>query len=63
MANESDKESRSEYEQRFTKLEMQAIDISWKMSILMADLESKFGPFYDFGGSISMIGFIRKIES
>ena len=57
-----DNKATNDYEQRFTKLEIQIIDISFNMSILMVALESKFGPFDDFGGSKSKIGLEGNLE-
>jgi len=54
--NESGEESTGEYEEQLTKLEIQVVDISRNMSILMAALESKFGPFGYYGGSNSEVG-------
>ena len=51
MVNECGEEVIGNYEKWFTNMEIQAIDISHKISILLAYLESKFGPFNDFGGS------------
>ena len=50
------------YKKQFTKLDIQVIDISHNMSILMAALESKFGPVNDFGISNSYIGSKGKLE-
>ena len=50
----------NDYEQQFTKIEIQVINISRKMSIFMLDLDRKFGPFGDFGGSNSNIGLEGK---
>ena len=56
MEDESGEGSRGEYEERFTKLEIQVIDISCNMLILMETLEINFGPFGDFGVSNLEIG-------
>ena len=56
MADEFGEGLVDDYEQLFTKLEIQVADISSNMSILMAALESKFGPFGYYGGSNSEVG-------
>ena len=44
-----------DYEQQFTNCEIQVVDISCNKSILVVDLERKFGTFGDFGGYTSNI--------
>ena len=51
MEDEFNEESRGKYEQLFTKLEIQVVDISCNMSILMVDIEIKFISFGNFEGS------------
>ena len=43
-------------EERFSKLEAQASNISHNMAILMEALEIKFEPFEEFGSSNSKVG-------
>ena len=50
MTDESVQGATNDYEQHFTKLEIQVVDISHNMSILMVELESKFVPFGYFQG-------------
>ena len=51
MEDKSGEEVIGDYEQRFTKMEIQVTDISHNMPILMTTLKSMFGPSCDFGGS------------
>ena len=62
MSGESIQGAANNYEQRFSTLEIEVVDISHKMSIAMATLEREFGPFGDFGGSNSNFGLEGKIE-
>ena len=62
MVDESGVGSKDDHEKLFTKMEIQVTDISNNMSILMAALESKFGPVNDFGRSNSYIGSKGKLE-
>ena len=50
MVDESSEGGSGDYERQFKKMELQVVGITLNILILMVALESKFGPFSDFGG-------------
>jgi hypothetical protein len=51
MVDEYSNNPWDESKEIFSNLEGQVTNISCNMDILMVDLENKFGPFREFGGS------------
>ena len=53
MVDEYSESPRDDSDERFSKLELHVVEISCNMTILIVDIESKFGSFKGFGGSNS----------
>jgi hypothetical protein len=49
-------------EERLARIEGKFVDISRNMVLFMEDLENKFGPFREVGGSNSEVGSDEKLR-